>query len=193
MHGDTITIWAGAAAAILAVVLLRLAWSKPKRSHALNGSGWILLLAGVVAGGAGAGAWGIAIVSLAAMVAAFVALAAAGLGSPPGRATSSSRRVGLLPEPGEPRRIGRRITTFLLTIVAGFVISISLGLSVRSLGDLLGWSASDANVAALFTVPLAWSVLVFVLLMQEQRRSQIVTLLACCVPALPVLASGALA
>lgn len=193
MDGGAILIWAGALAAILAVVLLRVAWSKPKRSHALNGAGWSLLLTGVAAGGAAAGAWGIAIISLAAMVAAFVALAVAGLGSPPGRATASSRRVGLLPEPGEPRRIGRRITTFLLTIVAGFIVSIGLGLAVRSLGDLLDWSASDANVAALFTVPLAWSVLVFVLLIQERRRSQIVMLLVCCVPALPVLAGGALA
>jgi hypothetical protein len=177
--------------AVGGIALLRLAWSRKQRSHALNGAGWALLLLGVVTGGAAAGAWGIAVVSIFAMGAASVALAVAGVGSPPGRTKASNRRVGLLPEQGEPRRIGRRVATFLLTIVAGFAVSVCLGLAMRGLGELLGWSETNANVAALFTVPVAWSVLIFVLLMQERRRSQIATLVVCSLPVLPVLISGA--
>ena len=190
---DDIMIWTGAALAVAAVGLLRLAWGKPERSHALNTAGWGLLLAGVVSGGMAAGAWGIAIVSLPAMIAAFVALAVAGVKSPQGRTKASTRRVGLMPEKGEPRRIGCRATTFLLTIVAGFAVSLGLGMAVRALGGALGWAAPDANVAAFFTVPLAWSALVFALLMQDRRRTQILTLLVCSLPVLPVLASGAMA
>jgi hypothetical protein len=184
-------IWAGAIGGALGIALLRFAWSRKQRSHAFNAAGWALLLAGVWLGGAAAGAWGIAMVSLAAIGAACIALAIAGARSPPGRTKASSRRVGLLPEKGEPRRIGRRAVTFLLTIVGGFAVSVGLGLAVRGLGGLLGWSETNANVVALYTVPVAWSLLIFALLMQERRRSQIVTLAVCALPVLPVLISGA--
>ena len=73
----------------------------------------------------------------------------------------------MLPEAGEPRRIGRRAGTFLLVIVAGFAVSVGLGLAVRGLGGVLGWSEANANTLALYSVPVTWSVLAFVLLMQE--------------------------
>lgn len=191
MDGTVIPVWVGAASGAIAIALLRLAWSRKERSHGLNGASWALLGAAALAGGAAAGAWGIAIVSLFAMGAAFIALAVAGVTAPAGRAKASNRRVGLLPEQGEPRRIGRRVGTFLLTIVAGLAVSVGLGLAVRGLGGLLGWSEANANVWALFTVPVAWSVLVFALLMQGSRRTQFATLLACSVPALLVFLSGA--
>ena len=131
-----------------------------------------------------------AVAALCATLAAFAMLAVAGLRSPAREAKGSSRRVGLLPEKGEPRRIGRRTVTFLLTVVAGFAVSVGLGLALRGLGGLLGWSEANANVIALFSVPMVWSVLVFALLMQRTRRAQVATLLACCVPVLPVLLSG---
>lgn len=192
MAGMSPLLWLAALAGMAGVAVLRLAWSRKTRSAAFNGAGWALLGAAAVAGGADAGAWGIAIASLFAMGAALVVLAVAGIRSPAGRTKASSRRVGMLPEAGEPRRIGRRTVTFLLTIVAGFAVSLGLGLAVRGLGGLLGWSDANANVLALYTIPLAWTVLVFVLLMQEKRRSQVLTLLACCVPVLPMLVTGAL-
>jgi hypothetical protein len=192
MAGMTPLLWLAALAGIAGVAVLRLAWSRKTRSAALNGAGWALLGAAAVAGGADAGAWGIAVAALFAMGAALALLAAAAIRSPEGRAKTSNRRVGMLPEAGEPRRVGRRVGTFLLVIVAGFAVSLGLGLAVRGLGGLLGWSDANANVLALYTIPLAWTVLVFVLLMQEKRRSQVLTLLACCVPILPMLVTGAL-
>lgn len=186
-------LWTGSIAAVSAVGLLRLAWGRPARSRAMNGAAWTLLLAGVVAAGLAEGAWGVAVASLCATLAAFVLLAVAAIRAPARRAKASNRRVGMLPERSEPRRLGRRAGTFVLTIVAGFAVSIGLGLALRGFAGLLGWSEANANVLAIYTVPVAWAVLVFVLLMQQNRRSQILTLLACCVPAVPVLLSGAFA
>jgi hypothetical protein len=186
----SILIWAGSIAAVAAVGLLRLGWGRRTRSRTINGAAWALLLAGVVVAGMGGGAWGVALAALCAMLLAFAVLAVAGIRSPERRAKASNRRVGMLPEKGEPRRIGRRLVTFLLTIVAGFAVSIGLGLAMRGLGGVLGWSEANANVLALYTVPVAWSVLAFALLMQQTRRSQVLTLLACAVPVVPVLLSG---
>jgi hypothetical protein len=185
-------LWLCAALGVAGVAVLRLAWSLPRRSRFANGGGWAMLLAATIGGALADGAWGVAVVWLLAMLAAFAALAHAGATAPAGKAKASNRRVGMLPESGEPRRVGRRVVTFLLLIVAGFAVSIGLGLAVRGLGGVLGWSEANANVLALFTVPVAWSVLVFMLLMQQSRRSQVLTLLACCVPVLPVLVSGAM-
>ena len=192
MEASEVMLWAGVAGAALGVALLRYAWSLPRRSAAWNGAGWTALGGAAGLAAAAEGAWGLSVAALAAMTAAFVALALAGIRSPRGRTKASSRRAGMLPESGEPRRIGRRVITFLLTIVGGLTVSIGLGLAMRWLGDLLGWSEANASVAALYTVPVAWALLVFALLMQEKRRSQLLTLLACCVPALPMLASGVL-
>lgn len=193
MAGESLPIWAGSIAAVAAIGLLRLGWGRRTRSRAINGAAWGLLLAGVVAAGMAGGAWGVAVAALCAMLAAFATLTVAGIRSPARRAKASTRRVGMLPEKGEPRRIGRRLVTFLLTIVAGFAVSVGLGLAVRGLGGVLGWSEANANVLALYTVPVAWSVLAFVLLMQRTRRAQVLTLLACAVPVVPVLLSGVVA
>lgn len=190
MVGASPILWLAAALGVAGIGVLRHAWARPRRSRAANGIGWGLLALSSLGAGMTDGAWGISVAALCAMFAAFAVLAVAGIRSPEKRGRASSRRVGMLPEQGEPRRIGRRTVTFLLTIVVGFAVSVGLGLAVRGLGGLLGWSEANANVLALFAVPVVWSVLVFVLLMQDTRRSQVLTLLACCVPVLPVLLSG---
>lgn len=185
-------LWTGVVSALLGIALLRHAWSLSRRSPAWNGAGWTALGGAAGLAAAAEGAWGVSVAALASMAAALVTLAVAGILSPKGRTKASNRRAGMLPEAGEPRRIGRRVVTFLLTVVGGLVVSVGLGLAARWLGDLLGWSEANANVAALYTVPVVWALLVFVLLMQEKRRSQVLTLLACCLPAMPMLAGGSL-
>jgi hypothetical protein len=193
MTGGSILIGAGSIAAIAAIGLLRVAWGRRARSAVLNAAAWGLLLAGLVAAGLAAGVWGVAVASLCAMLAAFLALAVAGARAPARPAKASNRRVGMLPEGGEPRRIGRRFGTFALVVIAGFAVSIGLALAVRSLGGMLGWQPANANALALFTAPLAWAVLCTVLLMQTRRRSQVLTLALCALPVVPVLLTGALA
>jgi hypothetical protein len=191
MGGAAPLLWIAAAMGAAGVGVLRLAWSLPRRSAPWNAAGWGLLLASTLSAAVAEGAWGVSVAAMVTMAAALVALAAAGLGSPRGRAAASNRRVGLLPESGEPRRIGQRVGTFALVILAGLAVSIGLATAVRGLGGLLGWHEANSNALALFAVPVLWGVLCTVLLMQTRRRDQFVTLLVCSLPVVPVVLSGA--
>jgi hypothetical protein len=182
----------GALGAGLAVLALRASWARKTRSAAANAAGWSLMALAAVLAGFGAGAWGVAVASLAGMGVAAVLLGIAAVTSPAGRAAASNRRVGMLPEAGEPRRIGRRVGTFLMVVVGGLLASLAWALGVRGFGGLAGWDEADSNALALFAVPLAWSVIATTVLMQQRRRSQFATLAIASLPALPVLLSGAL-
>ena len=185
-------LWLAAALGVAGVVVLRLAWSLPRRSTVGNAAGWGLLLASVVGAALADGAWGVAVAAMLAMGAALVALAVAGAGSPRGRIAASNRRVGMLPEGREPRRIGRRLGTFALVIFGGLAASLILALGVRGIGGMLDWHEANSNALALFTVPLGWGIVSTVLLMQTTRRNQFATLALCSLPLVPVLLTGAL-
>ena len=190
MEGVAPIVWLACALGVAAIALLRFAWSRRRRSAYLTGSAWAALLIAIFLAWRGEGAWGVAIFSIFAMVAALVALAVAGAKSPPGREKASDRRAGMLPEAGEPRRIGSRIATFLLVIVGGLVASVGLAFVVRGVGGLLGWSEADSNALAFFALPLAWAALAAILLVQLRRRSQVATLLVCALLAMPFLIFG---
>lgn len=192
MDGAAPLLWIAAALGAAGVAVLRHAWSLPKRSAGWNTGGWALLAVSILASATAEGAWGVAIAALVTMGAALVALAAAALQSPPGRTPVSNRRVGLLPEADEPKRIGRRFGTFGLVIVAGLLVSMGLATALRGIGGLLGWHEANSNALALFAVPVLWAVLCTVLLMQTRRCDQVVTLLVCALPVVPVLLSGVL-
>jgi len=192
MGGAAPLMWLAAALGVAGVGVLRFAWSLPRRSAAVNAVGWNMLFASAIAASFAEGAWGIAVAAIPAMATAMIALAVAGARSPNGRETASNRRVGMLPEGTESRRIGRRLATFGLVMIAGAVVSVGLAAAVRGLGGVLGWGEANANALALFTAPLAWAVLCTVLLMQTRRSSQVLTLALCALPAVPVLLSGAL-
>src|SRR5690348_15659456 len=117
MNGAAPLLWLAAAFGVAGVGVLRFAWSLPRRSAVANAAGWGLLSAAAIGAAVAEGAWGVAVATIAAMATAMVALAVAGARAPQGRATASNRRVGMLPEGGEPRRIGRRLGTFGLVIV----------------------------------------------------------------------------
>jgi hypothetical protein len=191
MTADLSLVWIGAALGIVGVAALRLAWAQANRSRALNGIGWLLLAVGAIAGGAGAGAWGVAVASLFPMGLAMLLLAVAAMRSPAGKTKASNRRVNMLPEAGEPKRIGRRIGTFLIVVVAGLTSSIALAVALRAAGSAIGWSEADAIAFAFFSVPIIWGILAFVLLMQQSRKAQTWTLLGTAAPVLPFLLTGA--
>ena len=190
MGGASPWLWLADALGVAALCLLRFAWSLPKRSVSLNASAWAALAVAVVIAWYAEGAWGAAIVGLVTIAASFLALGIAGATAPAGRASVSNRLAGMLPQGNEPRRIGRRIGTFLLVIAGGLLASIGLAVAVRGMGGALGWNEANAFVLALFTVPIAWAILASVMLMQTSRRNQIVTLLVCCLPAVPPLLTG---
>ena len=183
-------LWIGSAAAIGGVGVLRWSWSLEHRSTIANLVGWILLLAACVAGGIAAGAWGMAVVSLVAMGLAAAILGWAAATSPAGRSKSPDRRVRMLPDGDGPLRMGQRLVTFGMVIIAGFAASVALAIALRAGALALGWSEADANATALFAVPVVWGVLSTIMLMVETRREQIMALLATSLPLVPALMAG---
>jgi hypothetical protein len=192
MGGASPLLWLAVALGVAGVGVLRFAWSLPLRSPAWNAAGWGLLLASTIGAALAEGAWGVSVAAMFTMGAAMAALAVAGARAPGGREKASNRRVGMLPEGREPRRIGRRLGTFALVIVAGLAVSLGLALAVRGLGGMLGWHEANSNALALFAVPLAWAIVCTVMLMQTSRRSQLLTLALCGLPLVPVLVTGVL-
>lgn len=189
MENETFLLWLAGALGIAAIGLLRFAWSLPHRSIGWNAAAWATMAGSALCGWWSAGAWGVSVAALCTMAAAFVTLAVAGWRAAPGRAAGSNRRTGMLPEPGEPRRVGRRLVTFLLVIPGGLLASLAVALAVRGLGLALGWGEANANVSGLFAVPLAWSIVCTLLLMQT-RRGQAATLLVCGLAGAPFLLKG---
>jgi hypothetical protein len=83
----------------------------------------------------------------------------------------------MLPAQGEPRRIGRRLLTFLVTVPLAMLVSLLVALAARALAALGGWAEADSNALTLLLLPLLWGILAFALLMMPRRRTQILWLL----------------
>lgn len=180
-------LWVACASGVAGVAGLRYAWSLSQRSVCWNSAGWAMLAGSTLCGWRADGAWGASVAALWSIGAAFVALAVAAVRAAPGPARAPRRRAHALPNAGEPRQIARRIVTFLIVVPLAMLASVALAVAIRGLGGALGWAESNANVAALFLLPLAWSALVFALLMQKRRRVQFATLAACVAVSAPFL------
>lgn len=180
----------GAAAALSGVVVLRLSWSRPGRSHGLNAAGWSLLALALAAGWNAAGAWGASVEALVAMGTAFAFLGHAARTSPSGAGKGSGRRVRMLPDMADPLRLGRRIVTFVMVGALAFFASLGLALAIRLLVILAGAGEANANVVATFVTPLAWAALAHALLMTRGRRRQFAILASGWLAALPAFLQG---
>lgn len=168
--------------AVAGIAALRWAWGLSRRSHAITVSGWLLVLLGCVLGWLADGAWGTAIVSLGAMTAALALLALAASTSKPGKVAASTRRTGMLPEAGEPARLGARALTFVLAGLVCAVVSIGIAVAADMLARAFGLGAADALALAFFAMPLAWTMLSYAVLMATQRSRQIRILAYASVP-----------
>ena len=71
----------------------------------------------------------------------------------------------------EGKRSG--LLTFAITGPLALGASVLLALAVRALIVLAGGAEADANVAVLATVPIAWPILAFALLMMAGRTRQL--------------------
>lgn len=173
------TLLAGAAAvSATGVGVLRFAWSRPSRSAVLNSLGWAALVTASVLAALHSGAWGISVAALFAMGAALLWLTHAAFVSPSSAgAKVSNRRVRMLPERGEPLEIGRRLATFLLVTIVAALVCTAIAIGLRAVTLLLGGAEADANVMALATMPLAWTILCYALMMKEARAAQLRLLL----------------
>jgi len=157
---------------VAAVLLLRHAWRLQGRSVPLLGAAWALLVLGLVAAGAGQGAWGVSVACLSLMLCAFACLAVAGWTAPRDKARPPQRRAHILPDAGEPSYIGRRLLTFLITVPLALVTSLALALAMRVWVSGSGGGEANANVVTLFLTPLLWSILVVLLMLAKRRRTQ---------------------
>lgn len=170
MAGDA-PIWIAATLAIAGVAVLRLSWGKPKRSTILNISGWGPLLVALVVGDSAAGEWGVAVTVLVATFAACVALAFAAA-KPARKARAKTIRTSHRgsSEVAVTQRSGW--VTFVIAGPLALVASLLLALAIRAVILLAGGAEADGNVAVLATVPVAWPILSFALLMMTHRAPQ---------------------
>ncbi|GGC44521.1 hypothetical protein GCM10011371_34920 [Novosphingobium marinum] len=164
-------IWIAAALAVASVALLRLSWGKPHRSTALNFGGWGALLAALVVGGSAAGEWGVAVTVLVATFVASLVLAFAAT-RPARKAQAKTVRTSHQSSEKVSPAWRSGWTTFTITGPLALIASVSLALAVRALIVMAGGKEADANVAVLATVPIAWPVLSFALLMMSRRARQ---------------------
>lgn len=193
MTGTDGMIVAASVAGATGVATLRWCWSRSRRTMAGNLLGWVLILGGALLGCFAAGAWGFAVAGLWAMGTAFGLLAVAGMTSQPGVVRASTRRVGMLPEDGEPLRIAGRVLTFVLTGPVCALLGLGIALAIRALALLAGCDEANANVSALFAMPLAWSIAAYTLLMQPRRSAQLKVAAFASLPVWPVLVAQVLA
>jgi len=175
-------------AALLAVagmIALRMGWGR--RQRALSVAGWAMLAGSAWAGAAAGGAWGVAVASLWAMGAACALIGWAAWQAPAPAAVRAGRTArALAPPPRAPLQIGGRLATFGIVAIGGLAASTALGLGAHWLTSIAGAGEANANVAMLYTLPVAWAVLAH-LLMTASRRSQGVIIAACLVTAVPAL------
>jgi len=132
-----------------------------------------------------------AITSLLTMTTACTLLAVAAWGSAPSKLKASNRRVGLLPEAGEPLRIGRRVITFGLVGLVAAAIGLGMAVALSALLLLAGMHEANAYALALQLMPVMWAAIAFAVLMQPSRRGQIKVLAIASLPAWPALLAGA--
>jgi hypothetical protein len=160
-------IWAGTFLAILSIAVLHYAWRRPRRVTALNSLAWGLLLLGLVLGGVADGAWGVTVAALAATATALALLVPDALTARPQPQRGSERRANMLPERA-PLRLGRRASTFVLTVPAALIVAVLLSVGAHALAGLAGWHPADSVVLALMLMPLLWAILATLVLMTRR-------------------------
>ena len=184
-------IWLAGGLAVAGVIALRLSWARPARSVGLNAMGWALLLAGLVAGGIAAGAWGIAIASLFAIGTALAILLKAVFEQPRWKRPAKPLRQPRTAEAAGKSSPAGRLATFAITGLLSLIVSVLLALAARLALLTSGASEADGNVAVLGLVPLVWPILAYALLITESRKAQLtVTGLLAMVSLPPILLAG---
>jgi hypothetical protein len=181
------------AAGVGGVTVLRLAWGREQRSHLQNAIGWALIAFALVAGWVAAGAWGATVASLFAIGTALAVLGHSAIVSRPVRAKASNRRAGMLPQAGEPLGLSRRFATFLVVVSGGFAAALAVALLGRWIAMTLGVHPANGNAIALFSMPIAWTVLMVVLMMEQRQRRRITLLAVSLAAAIPPFIAGAFA
>lgn len=183
-------MWLAAVLAVASVAVLRVSWARSGRSRLLNLIGWAALMFACVLGWMAFGAWGTTIAGLAATGAAIFALAIAAFEQPKlkRRSSETARSNDTI---AASRSALSGWITFCIAGPLALIASVILSLAARSMVLAAGGAEANANVTVLALVPLVWALLVFVLLMLDERRTQVAIVAATTALIIPlVIAEG---
>jgi hypothetical protein len=167
----------GCIAAAAGVPLLWLAWNKPPGSKALaRAAGWLLILAAVALLGATSGAWGVAVSATVTSAAALLVLAYVAATSAPKQASVREAPHHDLDVRKIFSELPRRIAVFLLAVPGGLFASTLLTFGARAAARHAGWPESDSTMLALGGLPLAWSIIASLQMMQSSLATMAATI-----------------
>lgn len=141
---------------VAGIVLVRLGWGGRRGAAGL---GWTLAGAGLVVLAARDGAWGLAIGTVAGMLAALALVLRAGWTSP---AKMPRRPVREAPSILLPRRwhdLRRRMLVFALVVPVGFGAAQWLAFAAQAAARRAGVGDADTMVMTLLLQPVAWAAL----------------------------------
>ena len=161
------------AAAILLVlagiVVVRLGWAGRR---GLSAAGWAAVAAGAAMLTAGDGAWGLAIATVAVMMAALALVLHAGWRSP-AKVRRPRREAPAVALPRRASGLVRRGAVFLLVVPVGFAAAQWLAFGLQAFARAGGMGETDATVLSLLLQPLLWLAILTVQ-MTRARTAQMV-------------------
>lgn len=165
-------------AAAFGVLLVRLGWGREDRGLRI-GTGWALITVALGALMWRDGAWGLALGTSVATLAAFVALAHAAITAPRSRKSTPPRDAAttVMLHSESWAGLGRRVLVFLLAVPASAAAAMLVALAAQTLARAAGWGEANAGVAGLAAFPVAWAV-VTTLVMLRDRVIQMVRIVA---------------
>jgi hypothetical protein len=163
-------IGVAALAVVTGMVLVRLGWN---RRLAMGVAGWLLTAAALVACARAAGAWGVAVVALVAMAAAFVLLIWSGWGTPVRVRRPERDRVAAVAGQG-PLLLVQRLSVFLLVVPGGGAASLLLAFGLQAAVRRAGIGEADAEACFLLLLPPIWCILLAWQMMRDGPRRMVV-------------------
>lgn len=138
---------------VAGVVLVRLGWGGRVAAAV---AGWTSIAAALAACARGAGAWGLAVGTVAGMAAALAVLLGSGWATP-ARAWRPDRERVATRQGRAPVRLMRRSAVFLLVVPAGGIASLVFAFGAQAAGRRAGAGEADAAACFLLLLPLVWA------------------------------------
>lgn len=140
-------------AVAIGVLLIRLGWGGRRGASV---AGWAVAVLALVLLTARDGAWGLAMGTLAGIVAALAALLYSGWHTPAKRLRTAREPLSIT-LPVRPADIGRRLAVFVLVVPVAFLAAQWFAYGAQALARRQGAGETDAIVLTLFLQPLLWA------------------------------------
>ncbi|SFP86575.1 hypothetical protein [Sphingomonas rubra] len=146
------------AAIVAAMLLVRLGWAGRRGAAPI---GWAIAAVALVVLVVKDGAWGLAVGTTVAIVAALaLVLHAAAISAP--RTMRPPREAPAVHVPHHARDVARRVAVFALVVPVAFVAAQGLAFGLQALARRAGWDDANTTVLALFLQPVLWTAIMAV-------------------------------